>query len=192
MPYKSYVLIVLSLITLLSCSKVPEEEFYLIQKGKVFSADEVSISREPFTIVSKHKNYSFVLALKPIWMLADHKEIVKLEGTGEAWEKGDAPLYKESALLNDDDACYAYFGNLGEGCQTYVKKKIAQGFRRHSAYTFGVYYPNEQEWRVEKIGQDNIKETKAMHYYLYLFKEGEKLGEVARAQFVTRIKINIR
>ena len=192
MSYKHYLTLLFTLFMFLSCSQVPEEDFYIMQDGKNHGGDEISIERKPFTIVSKSKEYAFVFSPQPIKMLADHKDIVKLVGTGAAWSKGDGMLYKDSDLLSDNEACDAYFGYRKEGCQLYIKRKTALGFRRHYAYTFGAYYVSPKEWKINSINDVKMKDAIYSTYYLYLFKATDKLGEVAYAEHVTRIKINLK
>jgi len=191
MKYIHYLILVLTALTLLSCSKIPEEEFYIMQDGKPFTGDEITVNNRAFTLVSNQKEYSFVFAKKPIKMLADHKEIVKVTGTLSAWYPKQALLYKDSDLLNDKDACDAYYGYNGKGCQEFIARKKALGFRQHYAYTFASYSIQEKETRIESIEDVKIEKMSNQHYYLYFFRTYAKMGKVARAQKITRIKINI-
>ena len=184
-----YILTICTLILLSSCSKTSKDDFVILQDGKVLRGKEINLERKPFTIVSNIGEFSFVLAKEPIKMLSTHQDIVKLVGTGSAWEKGDALLYKPSALLSDGEACDAYFGYRREGCEFYIKEKQRLGFRKHYAYTFATYYLSNTQWKVEKIENVPIKKTKEKVYYLYLFKKTDKIGEVAFAEHVYRLAL---
>ena len=183
------------LFGLLSCgSKASDEKFSLRQNGKTYTANEISLKKKPFTIVSPSENYAFIVATKPIKLLGKNKEIVKLVGTGLAWEKGDAPLYdvRYSGLLSDNEACDAYFGYRKEGCDVYKKEKKKMGFRKHYAYTFPALYPNTKEWEIKKINNKKIEKIHGSTFYLYLFKQTGKLGKVATTQKVQLIKIKFK
>ena len=186
----------LSLIfVILSCgSKASDEKFSLHQNGKTYTANEISLEKKTFTIVSPSKEYAFIVATKPIKLLGKNREIVKLVGTGLAWEKGDAPLYdvRYSGLLSDNEACDAYFGYRKEGCDVYKKEKKKMGFRKHYAYTFSALYPNTKEWEIKKINNKKIEKIHGNTFYLYLFKQTGKLGEVAITQKVQLIKIKFK
>ena len=190
--FKHYILGLLTIMLLFSCSTPPKDEFVIVQEGKELRGKEIELKKKPFTIVSNIGEFSFVMAKEPIKMLATHKDIVKLVGTGAAWERGDALLYQPSALLSDGEACDAYFGYRKEGCELYIKEKKRLGFRKHYAYTFATYYLNRSKWRVEKIDDVPIEKRKEKHFYLYLFKTTDKLGEVALAEHVYRIKLLLK
>lgn len=175
-----------------ACSEKPKNEFYLKQDGKYFSGEEVFLDKKSFTIGSTKKDYSVVIAKNAIRNLADHKEIVKLNGTSGAWYPEQLPLYVVSDLLSDKDACDIYYGNQGKACQAFVKEKTRLGFRRHYAYTFAEYMISENEMKIEKLGRKAIAKLETGKYYLYFFRSEDGMGEVARAQRVTRMKIDFR
>jgi hypothetical protein len=196
MKYLKLFLLLFISFTFFSCSSARGEEksFMLLQDGKNYRGEVIELKKEPFTIVSPSEKYSFIIATEPIKLLGKNREIVKLVGTGLAWEKGDAPLYdvRYSGLLSDDEACDAYFGYRKEGCDVYKKEKTKMGFRKHYAYTFSALYPNIKEWKVEKINKKKIEKIHGSTFYLYLFKQTGKLGEVATTQKVQLIKIKFK
>ncbi len=191
MKLKTMMLMSTIILILTACTEKPKDKFYIMQEGKYFVGDEISIKKEPFMLVSSQKGYSVVIAKEPIYNLADHKEIVKLNGTEGAWYPGELPFYQPSELLSDERACDVYFGYQGEGCQVFVKEKTRLGFRRHYAYTFAEYMIMEKKMKITKIGNKKVEDLASGKYYLYFFSSEDKMGEVARAQRVTRMRVNL-
>jgi len=186
-------LLALLLFSYGNATEVKEKnEFGIMQNKKMHKGSEVSIERKSFTIVSPYKEFAFVISRTPIKTLDKHKEILKLIGTGEALSKGNALLYKKSKRLDNYSTCRTYYGNLGEGCETYIKQKVTLGFKDKLVYTFGAFYIEPKKWLVKRINEVKIGKRKEKVYYLYLFKETTKVGEVAVVQQVTRMKINIK
>lgn len=175
-----------------ACNQKPKAEFYIMQDAKLFSGDEVTIAKKTFSLMSNKAGYSVVIAKQPIRNLADHLEIVKLNGTSGAWYPGELPFYQSSDLLSDSDACLAYYGNLGKGCQAYIKEKRRLGFRLHYAYTFAEYMILKKHKQIIKLGRKNIEKLASGSYYLYFFRSEDNMGAVARSQRVTRMKINFK
>lgn len=180
------------LFTLTACSEQPKNEFYIMQDGDYFYGNEVSIEKKNFTISSSIKGYSIVMAKEPIKNLADHMEIVKLNATSGAWYPNELPFYQVSDLLSDRDACDVYYGNQGKECQVFVKEKTRLGFRRHYAYTFAEYMISENSIEIKKMGKKEMKDMEVGQYHLYFFRSEDKMGNIARAQRVTRMKVNIK
>lgn len=196
MKFKRVLRVLPLALLLFSYSNATEVEeknrFNIIQDSKTYKGDEVTIDRKSFTIVSGHKEFAFVMSTKPIKDLDKQKDILKLISTGEAFSKGNALLYKKSDSLDNYHTCDTYYGNLGKGCKEYIEKKVTLGFKDHSVYTFGAFYIEPKEWLVERINEVSIAKRKENVYYLYLFEETDKVGEVAVVQHVTKMKINIR
>ena len=166
--------------------------FALLQDNKTYKGEEVTMARKSFTIVSPHQEFAFVVSKEPINMLDNNKEILKLIGTGEAFSKGNALLYKKSDLLDNYHTCDVYYGNIGKGCKKYIEKKVMMGLKDKLVYTFGAFYIEPKEWLVKRINEVEISKTKGDVYYLYLFEETDRVGEVSVVQHVTRMKINIK
>jgi len=190
---KSILVSFILLFGFLGCSdKEHKSEFYIEQDGKVYSGSEISIKKAPFRIRSEQKEFSIVIAKSPIRNLADHKEIVKLTGTSGAWYLGQLPFYQRSDLLSDRNACLAYYGNEGEGCQEYIREKTRLGFKLHYAYTFAEYFVSKNSVTLIGIGREKIEKLPSGSYYLYLFRSENPMGKVARSQRVTRMIINVQ
>jgi len=164
----------------------------IVQDGKKYSGNEITIKKKAFTIKMPHKDFAFVMATKPVKILNKKREIIRLVGTGEALLNKDAPLYKKSDILDDYNTCMVYYGNLNNGCKSYIKKKVEVGLKESLVYTFGAFYIEPKEWLVERINEVKVAKTEPNVYYLYLFEEKDKLTTVATVQNVTRIKINMR
>ena len=179
------------ILTILLLSYGNGMEFSLLQKDKEYKGDEVTINKAPFTIASTQKEFAFVLSTKPIKRLEKKKTILKLIGSGEALLKGDAPLYRPSSLLDNYQTCRVYYGNIGKGCESYIKEKVSLGFKDEPVYTFGAFYVEPKEWLVKSIRGKEISKRDEPLYYLYLFEEEDRVGEVAVIQHITRIKINM-
>ena len=192
MRFNMIVMMLLSVLVFTGCNEKPKDEFYIMQDGKYFSGDEVTIEKKAFSLMTNKKDYSVVIAKQSIKHLADHVEIVKLTGTSGAWYPGQLPFYQRSDLLSDELACDAYYGHQGEGCQVFIKEKKRLGFRRHYAYTFAEYMIAEERKEIVRIGRESMDKLASGKYYLYFFRSEDKMGEVARAQRVTRMKLNLK
>jgi hypothetical protein len=173
-------------------NKRTSDAFYIEQDGKTLSGTTISIRKAPFKISSDTKGFSIVIAKNPIRNLADHEEIVKLTGTTGAWYLGQIPFYQRSDLLSDRHACLAYYGHEGEGCQEYIREKIRLGFKLHYAYTFAEYYVDKKSVTLLGMGREAIEKLPSGKYYLYLFRSEHPMGQVAHAQRVTRIILNLQ
>jgi len=179
--------------TFVACAeKEIEDSFYIEQDGVKQKGMEVRLKKVPFEIKSSSKKFSVVIAKEPIRTLADHKEIVKLTGTTGAWYLGHLPFYQRSDLLSDRNACYAYYGNEGRGCQEYIQEKTRLGFKLHYAYTFAEYFVPEKSVVILGVGRKKMEELPSGKYYLYLFKSEHTMGKVAHSQRVTRMIVNIQ
>lgn len=174
------------------CDEKVKQEFYIEQDGKSYSGAEVSLKKAPFSILSDTKEFSVLIAKAPIRNLADHEEIVKLTGTTAAWYIGQIPFYQPSDLLSDRNACLAYYGNEGRGCQEYIREKTRLGFKLHYAYTFAEYFVAGKSVKVIGMGREKIEKLPSGSYYLYLFRSEDPMGKVARSQRVTRMILNLQ
>ena len=195
---KKYLMVMILGFLFISCSNTTEEksEFYILQNGVKYNTDNINVvklNNKMFTLASTKKDFSFLLSKKPIKLLAEHKDIVKLSGTLAAWYPKKALLYKnrDSDLLSDNDACMIYYGNLGKGCDTYISRKKLFGFEKHYAYTFAEYFIQGKEMDIESIESLPIENLKGKSYYLYFFRQVKSLGEVAYWSRVKRTKIII-
>jgi hypothetical protein len=181
---------------LIACSDKADEEytstFYIEQDGRTLSGTSINIKKAPFKIASTQKDFSIVIAKNPIRNLADHKEIVKLTGTTGAWYLGQLPFYQRSDLLSDRNACLAYYGHEGEGCQEYIREKTRLGFKLHYAYTFAEYFVDQKSVTLIALGNKKIESLASGKYYLYLFRSEYPMGKVARSQRVTRMTLNLQ
>lgn len=197
MNFKLLMITLVMAFAVSACSDKPDNKlssnaFYIEQDGKSFSGATISIKKAPFRISSNTKGFSIVIAKNPIRNLADHQEIVKLTGTTGAWHLGQLPFYQRSDLLSDRNACLAYYGHEGEGCQEYIREKIRLGFKLHYAYTFAEYYVAKKSVTLIGMGREQIENLPSGKYYLYLFRSEHPMGQVAHSQRVTRITLNLQ
>jgi len=166
--------------------------FYIEQDNQTFTGTNITIKKAAFRIASETEGFSIVIAKKPIYNLADHKEIVKLTGTEGAWYLGQLPFYQRSDLLSDRNACLAYYGNEGKGCQEYVQEKQRLGFKLHYAYTFAEYHVLKKSVTLLGLGREKIESLPFGTYYLYLFRSEHPMGKVAHSKRVTRMTLNLQ
>lgn len=192
MNFKIMFISMVSTVFMLGCFENSEGKFYIMQDGESFSGSEITIERETFSFMSNEKGYSLIISKEPIRDLEHNDVIVKATGTSGAWYPGNLPLYQSSDLITDETACDVYYGNQGEKCQIFVKEKIRLGFKDTYIYTFSEYFIDAKVKKITEIDNESIENLFSGRYYLYFFSFKDKMGEVARSQSITRMKINFR
>ena len=74
----------------------------------------------------------------------------------------------------------------------FLDEKEALGFGEDYVYTFADYFVPEMKMDIESIDKVTLVVLRGESYFVYFFRDTDKMGDVATKKNVARIKINIR